>query len=158
MGLHPRSLSCTGHGSKQLNVQMVYVWVGLLGEAPMLGWAKLQSFKSHSDLEWSIRGSSIKVPNLCCVYPNTARGSRSQPSAITVMFRGWWMSMGVGRTDGKKFLKSPFWQLTNFAKINTLYRSLWTGKYHYLHSKINSTMVCINMYSIYLKSVTNTVS
>lgn len=58
--------------------------------------------------------------------------------------------------------KNTFWKAlltVNFlVKINTFYRSIWTGKYHYLHSEINSTVVCINIIYMYLKPVTNTVS
>lgn len=147
MGLQPRSIPCTGYGSEQLNGPMVHEWVGLSGEALLVGWAKLHPFKPHFGLRWSISGSRVKVPNLRCVYPNTVRVPR--PPAFTLMLRGLTAEQGSWENRWKKVFGKPFHQLIDFVKINTLYRSIWTGKYHYLHSKINSTVV-VYKYVLYI--------
>lgn len=124
-------------------------------------WGKpwCHAWHSHADGERTILfwdgvtvGGCAQVPNPHCICPQTVTVSIPHHSAFAVLFGGSTAEHGSwGGWVARKntFLESPF-ESYFFVKINTFYRSIWTGKYHDLHSEINSTVMCINMHYIYI--------
>lgn len=133
----------------QLRMQNVGCW----RQAPMPYLVQPHRlWETHFVLGWGDSGDCAQVPNPVASAP-IQWGLQGSPFCLHYVvwgFSGRASQLGrMGSLERKLFWKALL-TLIFFVKINTFYRSIWTGKYHYLHSEINFTVVCINTYFIYM--------